>query len=165
MLIAWEGEAVAHSPVEGSTSPVESSTPSLDSISGVAFGQQGTHSSWMFQGCLVGQEGKAYRTHMMGMKGTERGLEWDALLVGEADGIWKPELWKAEPQNHQLDWMLMDWWRMQCLYQVGVARLQQGLHAGGCLDERSAAPVEVTSIGEDQLALPWNTYDRLSSWR
>ena len=53
----------------------------------MAFGQQGICSSWMFQGCLVGQEGMAYHTHMVGMKGTERALEWNALLVGEANGI------------------------------------------------------------------------------
>ena len=67
---------------------MESSTPSLDGGKlRVAFGQQGTHLSWTFQGCLVGQEGKAYCTCIVGMKGTERALGWNALLVGKADGI------------------------------------------------------------------------------
>ena len=67
---------------------MEGSTPSLDGGKpGVAFGQEGTRLSWTFQGCLVVQEGKAYRTRIVGMKGTERALEWNALLVGKADEI------------------------------------------------------------------------------
>ena len=56
-FIAQEGEAVAHSSVDSSTGY---GNP------GVAFGQQGTHLSWALHGCLVGQEGKAYRNRMVG---------------------------------------------------------------------------------------------------
>ena len=56
-FIAQEGEAVAHSPVDSSTSY---GNP------GVAFGRQGTRLSWALHGRLVGQEGKAYHNRMVG---------------------------------------------------------------------------------------------------
>ena len=57
IFIAQEGGAIAHSPVGSGT---DYGNP------GVAFSWQGTCLSWMLQGCLVGQEGKAYHNHMVG---------------------------------------------------------------------------------------------------
>lgn len=75
IFMTWGAAAVAHR--------ADSNSPSLGGTLKAAFGGEkwGTHSTWTFHGCLVGQGGMAYRTRMVGMVEMADAPEQDALLM------------------------------------------------------------------------------------